>query len=233
MKLSIDTKNLELLLEKKRDYIGRKVSIIGIIEAVVLLISAITEPYSNPFIPAIVIKCAVLIVAVLQIAIFIKELMKPKYEKDDLLSDIKALDIPHRTSSIIAIKNPEHPRKYLLYYDVGWKLWLFPNYSAGSEEDKPKLVRKLSEELNVNIENINLHLCATGNEEKYSTEHNEKREYYYDVYNASIDNFVHYKDDNFSLEGTQYKWMTIDEMLSIPELNENNHYVIGLVRDNT
>lgn len=232
MKLSIDPKELDLLLEKKRDYIGRKTSIVGLVEAILLVISAYTESYDNFLIPSLAIKFGILVLAVIQVIFFVSELRKPKYSKEDLLRDIENLDMARRSSSIIAIHNSKHHLQYLLYKDAGWGFPLFPNYATVSENET-NIIRKLSDQLDINPDQIRLEFKTEGHEIKYSTESKEEREYYYRFYEANIDSFKNEDEEEFQSEGRTFIWMTIDEMLQDPVINKNNHYVVGMVRDNT
>lgn len=230
MRLNIDSNKLELLLEKKRDYIGKKYGLVGLIEALLLALSAYTESYDGLFLPSVVIKSAFVIIAIIEIIYFIKELVKPRYTKDDLLHDIKALDITHRTSSIVAIKNPSHPTQFLLYYDSGWQMELFPNFATVTDDAK-NVKTKLGEQLDAAPDSINIKLKVEGHEEKYSTEHKENRDYFYRIYHAEISGFGHEDDSEFEIEGRKYRWMTVDEMLSDEMIKDHNSYVVGLVRD--
>lgn len=232
MKLNIDSRDLELLIEKKREYIGKKYGIVGLIEAVLLALSAYTESYEGLLIPATVIKCVFVGIAVIQIIFFIRELIRPDYNQNDLLEDIKKLDIVSRTSSIVAIKNSIHPTEYLLYYDKGWGMYMFPNFATVTDNEN-NIVRKLSEQLDIDADDISIGMKAEGQEKKLSTEHNEEREYYYRVYSVKIDKFSYESENEFTAEGRKYRWMSVDDMLSDDMIKEHNGYVVGLVRDRT
>lgn len=233
MKITIDKRDLALLIEKKKDYIGSNRNWIGALEAVLLLVSAYTASYTGLIIPAIALKFFITLVAVLQLILLIYEyLKKPKYTKDDLIKDIEALNMTQRNSSIIAIQNTKHPTKYLLYTDKGWGLKLFPNFATVSD-DINNIKRKLSEELEISPDTIHAEHKTSANEIKFSTEHNEERSYHYTLYKAQIDNFNHDNDDTFTVAGKDYFWMTVPEMLEDPTLKNHNEVVIGLVRDNT
>jgi len=233
MKLTIDKRELELLIEKKKDYIGSSRNWLGALEAFLLLISAYTASYPALIIPSIVIKFVFSLIAALQLIMLIHEYYKkPKYTKDDLIKDIERLNMTERKSSIIAIQNTEHPTKYLLYSDLGWGLKLFPNFATVSD-DTDNIKRKLSEELEINAGCIHVEHKTTAHEIKYSTEHDEERSYNYTLYKARIDGFEHDEEDSFSIAGKNYVWMSIPEMLEDKTLKKHNEFVIALVRDNT
>lgn len=141
-------------------------------------------------------------------------------------------DIPRRTSSIVAVKNGKNPDCYLVYEDTGWGMRLFPNFATAAE-DENNIVRKLSEQLEVEPEKIHLSFKTDGHEIKFSTEHQQDREYFYRFYCAEIDSFPYQDDDSFEIAVRKYDWMTVDEMLNDPKIRKYNGYVVGRVRDNS
>ena len=138
-----------------------------------------------------------------------------------------------RASSIVAIKNTQNPRKYLLYNDKDWGVKFFPNYSNYKNNSEEEIKHKLSEQLGVKPSDIKLSFKTHGNEEKASTEHdNEIRKYSYDVYYATIKGFKFENEDTFNLDDKSYYWMTTDEMLDDDKIKEHNDYLVKLIRDN-
>lgn len=233
MKMTIDKTELELLIEKKKDYIGTKNNWLGAIEAVLLIFSAITATYPAIGVPPIVFKFAISLIAAVHLCLFVIDLKKkPKYTKEDLIKDIEDLNMTERNSSIIAIQNAKHPTKYLLYSDTGWGLKLFPNF-ATVKDDMNNIKRKLSEELEISADSIQVEHKTAQHEIKYSTEHNEERSYNYTLYKAEINGLGHEDEDSFYVAGKNYYWMTVPEMLEDPALKKNNEFVIAMVRDNT
>ena len=142
------------------------------------------------------------------------------------------LNIVQRFSSIVAIKRQGHRTQYLLYTDKNWNLRFFPNFTSVSD-DTENIKEKLSERLQMSSDDINVQYITEGSERKYSTEHQEEREYYYRFYIAEFKHFNHYDEDTLDVEGVHYEWMTIDNMLQNPALKEHNEFVIQMVRDHT
>lgn len=133
-----------------------------------------------------------------------------------------------RSSSIIAITNPNNPRKYLVYYDPEWKFTLFPNYRARNNENGEYIRSKLARDFGISVNNISVALAGTGTEEKYATAHNEVRSYSYSFYKGSLSGIT---DGDFDVDGRRYRWMTVPEMLEEPETKKNNHYIIDCVNE--
>lgn len=137
-----------------------------------------------------------------------------------------------REYSIVAIRDTfrESPDRFLVYYDEGWKCWFFPNYPTKEKENEKQIAEKLGKELE--IEN-----CVTfirkgdWTNEKYSTEHEERRTYHHTLYEVVIYNIS--KDeqcDTFVKNGKQYRWMTLDEMAQDADIQEKNMDVVEKIK---
>ncbi len=110
MRLLIDEKDLALLLEKKRDLIGNKVTIDTIIAGVSFLLSVFTASY-NDFLGirgfGIVLKtifCIIGIVYCLKIVKDVSEMLKNKYDHEVLFQDIEQLNMIQHNHSLVAVK---------------------------------------------------------------------------------------------------------------------------------
>ena len=92
MKILISREQLELLLEKKRDFIGKKITIDTIIAGISFLISVWTANYETIWIiPGIVFKtifCVIGIVYMIKIIYDIIDFKNNNYTHTDLLRDI-------------------------------------------------------------------------------------------------------------------------------------------------
>ena len=136
MRLLIDKKDLELLLEKKREFIGNKVAIDTIIAGVSFLLSVFTASYDDILgIPGIVLKtifCMIGILYCMKIAKDIFHMYKDKYDYNDLMKDITGLDMIQHNHSLVVIRNlfTENKQKFLVYYDEKWDCKLFLNYKV-------------------------------------------------------------------------------------------------------
>ena len=133
MRLLIDEKDLALLLEKKRDLIGNKVTIDTIIAGVSFLLSVFTASY-NDFLGirgfGIVLKtifCIIGIVYCLKIVKDVSEMLKNKDDHEVLFQDIEQLNMIQHNHSLVAVKDNSCEEKlcYLVYYDERWDCKLF------------------------------------------------------------------------------------------------------------
>lgn len=227
MKLYVDSTELELLLESKRSYIGAQQSgYTCIVDALLLFFSSYTTSIDGPRTWEIVIKTIFCVIACANIALAAQQIYQSaahNYTKDMLLRDIEALNMNERRSSIIAIKNPTNPRKYLVYYDPQWEFLLFPNGATRDYENERSLCEALARDLSMPIESIDVQFISSGTEIKYATAHKEERSYEYYFY-AGV---VHGIDANdFTVDGRAYRWMTIEELLADPNTNAHNRYIV-------
>ena len=232
MKLYIDDRDLKRLIEEKRDYIGKKSGVLEVVDAVALFISVITGDYSNGLIPPIIIRAGLgVIVAINVVAIGWKAVKHPKYDKEQMIKDIEALDMKDRRSSIVAIRKADNRRKYLVYYNPEWGFRMFPNFKTQDYENEKSIAEHLSKELNLKESDIKIQHKGTGNEEKFATAHNEIRAYDYSFYSAELSERL--PDEDFEIDGKHYYWMTIQEMMEDNAIKEHNEYIVERVSDLT
>ena len=97
MRLLIDEKDLALLLEKKRDFVGNKVTADTIIAGISFLLSVFTASYEDILgIPGVVLKtvfCFIGIIYCLEITRDILSRIKNKYNHEVLFQDIEHLNM--------------------------------------------------------------------------------------------------------------------------------------------
>lgn len=230
MQLYIDSTELELLLERKRSYIGTKDhSLIGTLDAFLLLYSAYTTNVGSSGTWNIVVRTTFCIAALCNIAVAFRQALHSAtrdYTKDMLCRDIEALDMKERRSSIIAIRHPSNPRKYLAYYDPEWDYLLFPNCTTREYENETSIRETLSRDLNTPAADIQLQFVGTGAERKFATAHGEERAYEYYFYTGSVPGLA---EVDFSIDGRDYRWMTTQELLADPQTRAHNQYIIGRI----
>lgn len=232
MKLNIDSDDLDQLLERKRDYIGLQGDIfLEIANAAFLIFSVYYTSVGERDYTGLAIKIVFWILAIVDLTYVVVKAYRKKrsnYTKDMLLKDIEDLDMKERSSSIVAIANPNNPRKYLVYYDPDWNFLLFPNYGTRNNKNEEYVIDKLSRDFGISTNNISISLAGTGEEQKYATAHEEVRDYSYSFYRGTLSGI---KDNDFDIDGRGYRWMTVQEMLEDPETQKNNSYIIDRVNE--
>lgn len=130
MRMLIDNRDLELLLEKKKKFIGNKVTVDTMIAGISFLLSVFTATYSDWFgIPGIVFKTVFCFIGILYCAKIVKdivEMYRDKYNHEMLMNDIRELNLIQHNHSLIAIRDTfEKENRFLVYYDERWDCKLF------------------------------------------------------------------------------------------------------------
>lgn len=94
MRLYIEKKDLEHLLENKSEYIGNNITWDTIFAAVSFLLSALTANYDSfLWFQCIIIKYFFIVIGVLYLFKIGKEFMTKKYNYENLINDINNLDL--------------------------------------------------------------------------------------------------------------------------------------------
>lgn len=232
MMLRIDSEQLHAALRDKRDHIGY-----GPIAANVSnLVAGIF------YIPAAVTASCMLgraLYGVAAIAFVIFGLynsicsIKNKYTDEDLFKDVVAMNRPLRKSLIIAVTDGADSNRYLLYFDRNWGCDFFPNRQAtgNADADMESAKRYLSAEFGIPESSVTLKPAGFTESTKFSTEHQECRDYVYQLYRAYLDGIPEsWTGERFTVRDKECRWMTLNEMLAGDTINSINHDVITLVR---
>lgn len=114
--------------------------------------------------------------------------------------------------SIIIVKKDN---KYLNIYDDRWDMLLFPNIKGNNIED---IIKYLEDNFKVHVKEDNIKFLFDKVHEKYSVSNKENRTYHHYFYEVNVSN----------VEGNYY---TLDELLSIEKVKENNSDVIGYIEN--
>ena len=160
MRLLIDETELELLLEKKRQYIGNKVTADTIIAGVSFLLSSFTASYTDVLgIPGMVLKtvfCMIGLAYMLKISFDLVEMQKNKYDHKILAIDIISLNKIQHNHSLIALKDSFSTKgnRFLVYYDERWDCKLFLNYKTSDYDNEAYIIENVSTDLGIAKRNI-------------------------------------------------------------------------------
>ena len=236
MKLYIDDKELKLLMEEKRDLIGTKIQWDALISAISFIISVATATYGDfLFFTRIDIKTVFLIISIVYFVKVLYECIHAKlhkYDHKDLTSDIEKLNTIQHNHSLVAIKDTfnTNPSRYLTYYDENWECKLFLNFKTVEKDNENNLIENLSSNLSVDRKTIQCEIKGNQIDEKYSVSHQEMRTYNHRLYEVSISNFPEdMRNDNFTLNGKHYYWMSIDDMREDKEIRKKNLEIVEFV----
>lgn len=241
MNLTIDKDKLELLIEKRKSYIGSKwyELVPDLISGITLIVSAINPPnLSGTFLESYAQGIQVFfgMVGLVMMGWSIYRIVRNGcfcYSHQKLCDEIEMLD--KHFYSLVAIKDTfnRYPKRLLLYRDEKWNAEFFPAFrtTPGERElDRKNICKLLSTYLEIDESDIKLtFLEEIDNQEKiYKTDdHNEKRVYDHRYYLAEIKRFnKRVKKDQFIIMNRSYRWMTFSEMESNKKIYEKNKEVI-------
>ena len=233
MRLDIDDNSLHDMLQGKKDYIGGSwingiVNIVGGMSFAVTLYSAkISFFWINLFL---------YIVAFFLIGLggvqFLKKIGKRSYNYEKLYDDIKKLSISDSQYSLVAILNDfegDSANKVLLkYFQGGWKTYMFLSYRSAPENDESNVISRVAASLKIERSHLKVRfLTEVPYQPKYSPDHQSVRMYHNKYYQVFISDFSDVlKQPAFTLDGTKYKWMTLEEMWEDDKIKENNADVL-------
>ncbi|MGP1617184.1 hypothetical protein [Peptostreptococcus stomatis] len=237
----IKDKNLKLLLETKREFIGKTVAIDSLLSAIAFCISVYFASYGNGFfflgyrVSGVVIKTIFLCIGIFFTFKSIRDIYynkKNTYTYEDLYNDITDISELANKHSIIALKDSfdEYPNRYLVYNDKRWNCMFFPNYKT-NENNKEFIITKLSNNLKVDKSYINLEFVKEFTHDKFSHSSGKMKVYQHRLYYATLDEFPeHMKNDRFVCDSIQYRWMTISDMENDEMIKEKNIDVVNFVK---
>lgn len=240
MNIIIDDEQLESLISKKKSHIGRS-WVSGIVDAgsgVALFLTAIGTDLGDFFsdgVKGLICYGAIIfgiVLFVLGICRIINNTGSRKYDYMSLYKDILVLNKDKHFYSLIAIKNTfdKFPNKFLVYYDEKWSVEFFPVFRTISNNDAENIRKKLSENLKIEINKIEVNfLREEPNQKKFSEDGKVYKVYDHRFYQAVIAEFPNnMKNDIFIIDGQKLKWMTFQEMRNNSNIMKKNKDVIDV-----
>ncbi len=237
MKLLIDDIKLDLLLEKKKQYIGNTVTWDSVLSACSFLISVFFASYKKVlFIPGLALKTVFLVLGIGFTVKAIWDIAKSKknsYNYNDLLTDINKLNEITHNHSIIAIRDEfdKYPNRFLVYDDINWGCMLFPNYKDNANNES-YISDHISREFKINKEHIKIEYKGQNISEKVSGRDNKKKVYLHRLFLVTIDEFPEYmKEKDFECGSRNYHWKSIVDLERDDDSMEKNDDIISFVKN--
>lgn len=129
--------------------------------------------------------------------------------------------------SIIIIQNSKN--EYLQYFDKEWESYLFLNCKLPNGEDRVAVINKISEDLEVEKEFIEVTYCTLKKHKKFSQRAKHEKEYVHYFYKAKIDKQL--EDAQFTIKGVNYKWFSYDELMQDKRIQEVNSDIVQFVKE--
>ena len=237
MQLLIDKTKLELLLVKKKQHIGKTLTLDSLMSSISFLISVYFASYETVWgISGNTLKVLFSILGIIFLFKSIYDLWKNKkcnYTYNDLFADINTLNEITHNHSIIIVKDSfnKFPNRFLVYDDKVWECRLFINYNE-NENNEAFIKSHLSSELNVDISDITLKFTTMKIHEKLSQRDKINKMYCHKFYLADIKEFPQCaKDDTFTIGGKTYHWVTIEDLEADENAMAKNSDIISFVKE--
>ena len=237
MKILVDDTKLNLLLETKKNFIGKNVAWDSFLSALSFLISVLLASYSTFLgIPGIALKT---FFACLGLAFTAKSLFdihsskKNNYSYADLFSDINKLNEITHDHSIVAIKDTynKYSNRMLVYDDARWQCKLFLNYK-NNPNNEDFIKTHLSQELKIEASAIVLTYLGQRIHEKFSESAKKAKIYSHRFYIAEIQSFpTLMQQDSFSCDGKRYYWMSMAELEQDANVREKNSDILEYIKE--
>ena len=238
MKLVIDDVKLNLLLEQKKKFIGKKVVWDSILSAVSFLISVILADYNVLFgTSGIAFKVFFLFVGCSFTAKAVYDTIKSirnSYSYEDLLKDINALNEVTHNHSIVAVRDTfnEFANRFLVYDDAQWGCLLFINYRDNVNNGE-HIKEHFSREMKIAPSMISVLSGTQLISEKVSGRDGKNKVYRHNLFLLTVSEFPEYmKNDTFECNGKTFHWMSIDKLENDKSAMEKNADIIRFVKDN-
>ena len=237
MKILIDDTRLNLLLEQKKKFIGKKVAWDSFLSALSFLVSVLFATYDDFLgLPGSVLKT---VFVILGVAFFGKSIfdivnsLKNSYSFEDLLNDINNLNEIVHNHSIVIIKDSfdKFPNRFLVYEDKRWNCDFFLNYKENPNNEN-FIKEHISRELKIDMDDIELTFIAQKIHDKYSETAKENKVYSHKFYRADIKSFPEYmKADSFECDGRSYHWRSLAELELDDNVQKKNFDILNFVKE--
>jgi len=240
MKITIDDVKLNLLLEQKKEFIGRKVVFDSLASSVSLLITVLISDFKEfvgPFGDFLKILFLLIgLVFAIKSMFDIINSLKNSYDFNDLLNDINKLNEIESYHCLIVIKDTfnDFSNRYLIYDDEKWNCMFFINYknSQAYPIDESFIINHLSNQLKINESKITIEKRNSKISCKYSVKDDVNKLYNHTLYYATINEFTNeLKKDTFTIDGITYHWKTIHDLEIDESVKKHNMDIVEFVKE--
>ncbi len=236
MKILLDDNKLKLLLERKREFIGRKAAWDSLLSGISFSVSVMLASYNQFPNYGNLLKVVFIFTGLFFTVKSIYDIVKSKsnnYTVSDLFDDINSLNEVTHNHSIVVIKDTfnHFSNKYLVYDDERWKCEFFINYR--DTENNDTLIReRISNELNIPLNSISLSYKGQRIHPKYSPIEKKEKLYCHKFYLANVTEFNdNIKNPDFEIDEKKYHWRTIEEIIRNNEEKQKNVDVVKYVQE--
>ena len=129
--------------------------------------------------------------------------------------------------AIIVIKNEKN--EYLQYFDNRWNSFLFLNCKLLNGENADIVKDVIVDKLNVKKELIKVSLVGNKKHEKVSESDKIQKEYIHYFYKVDLNENLN--NEEFEINGIQYKWFSYADLLNDKRIQQVNSDIVQFVKE--
>lgn len=231
--ITLKKEDLKLILSKYDRFFKRKVLDISNISAgISLLLTGLTTNVSHLLLFIVLLPMSIFLI-IYGIVNLVQD-FKEKSAKDSLFQEIIDSYIPEvRYDAIFVIKDTfENSNRYLLYYDISWKVWFFP---WSRTLDNYTIKKYISSILQIPVKTLKVNHLTTKVSTKISIRSGMKKTYNFAIYKVIINKngFLKNKilsEDSFNISKRDFRWMTMIEIENNQDILDKNKDVVEIVK---
>lgn len=235
-RLLLDENDVKFVLERNRDYIGRK-ALFGfdsLIAAIGFLITITMSDFKEFYWIKYLFGVLALFYLIWGLHNIVTYMKRKKFDHNTLFKQLEDIDImknhPH---SIILIKDDfnKNSNRFLVYYDSRWECRLFVNYHTlgENEEDILNINRHIESELKSKTKSCVFLFDKIHS--KYSVSARREKYYHHRFYRLNMDFNKTTRKDSFEIDGKTYYWMSIAQMEADKNIMEKNSDIVNFVKE--
>lgn len=129
--------------------------------------------------------------------------------------------------AILVIKNEKN--EYLQYYDEKWNSYLFLNCKILNSNDNQSIIKKLIDNFNLNIEQIEINYVGEKKHKKFSESAKTEKEYIHYFYTVKIDKC--FEDASFTINNIDYRWFSYKDLLEDERVQKVNGDIVKFIKE--
>lgn len=234
---------LELLLEKRKKYIGqRAIATSNFSIAFTLLLADLTATFHDIIVFGVQIKgnnirAFSVFIMLVCFLLALYRLFFRKYSHRELLKEIKELSIikkEYRSIAVIQDSFNVYSHRFLVYYDTIWHCWLCPHFPTKDTvlPTIDEIKKNVSNELNIAVKHISVtYVCDQDEHLKRSLRINEDKMYHFFYFKVVIDFNPKWAvtNDTFKIHDKEFAWKSISELRNDNTTMTSNSDVVNFL----
>lgn len=222
--MEIDEGRLQDLLYRRKRYIRSSRDIIEALTALVCYVVTVIFTFHSVREITLLEKIAGILMLIIYIVILCAAVYNSRYSVEAFLRDIIACGNDH-VFSLLVIKDSRG--RFLLKKDRRWKTYLFP-YVRTREDGDADSVREFVRET-MGLSSVEIREIKEADFTKRSVSANMTKSYHHTFYRLGYDAGQLPEKDRFKINGTVYRWFSIDDMKDSRDMMLKNRENVSFV----